>query len=453
MSFIADKQTLQDLNLLGKYKQNSIYNLFNKVKTSGGERLLEKMFNHPLTDPGAINSRSSIFKYFQDINREFPFQQETFKVTENYLSMRTSGNMIGSITGIFSKKISGSLLHDDQFQVIEHEVRTSIGALSTLRSFLNTLAEEKDSPFREQLRIAKAIFSDARLGWLSEWKDTKHLSVFKLAKYDRLLRHTFKKEMAQLLEIIYQLDVYIGVSHIARIKKFSYALALPKEKNEYYTIGLRHPALENAVGNPLSFNMTRNLLFLTGVNMAGKSTFMKAFGISIYMAHMGFPVAAEEMVFSVKDGLYSSINVPDNLNLGLSHFYAEVLRVKKVAIEVASGKDLLIIFDELFKGTNVMDAFDATLAVTGSFSKYRNCFFIISTHITEVGAALKEKFNNVNFACLPAIVKEGIPKYTYQLEEGITTDRQGMKIIENEGIIQLIRTERYPAKSVSDHEI
>jgi len=174
-----------------------------------------------------------------------------------------------------------------------------------------------------------------------------------------------------------------------------------------------------------------------GANMAGKSTLMKAYGISVYMAHMGFPIAAREMVFSVMDGLYSSINVPDNLNLGLSHFYAEVLRVKKVAEEVASGKDLIIIFDELFKGTNVKDAYDATFAVSGAFSKYRNCFFIISTHIVEVGDALKEKFDNLQFAYLPTVVENAKPKYTYMLKEGITSDRQGMMIIENEGILDI----------------
>lgn len=449
MSFIADKQTLQDLNLLGKYKQNSIYSLFNKVKTSGGERLLEEMFNHPLTEALAINHRSSIFKYFQVRNLQFPFQRDTFNVVENYLSMAAAGNPVVSIVSLFTKKISGPLLRDDQFQIIHNEVLTSIDALNTLRIFLNILPEEIGNPFWEQLKISKAILSDERLSWLSKWEREEHLSVLKLAKYDHLLRHTFRKEMAMLLEIVYQLDIYISVSNIARVSKFSYAVALPKDKNEYYTKALRHPGIENAVANPLSFNTTRNLLFLTGVNMAGKSTFMKAFGISIYLAHMGFPVAADEMIFSVKDGLYSSINVPDNLNLGLSHFYAEVLRVKKVAVEVASGKNLLVIFDELFKGTNVMDAYDATLAVTGSFSKYRGCFFIISTHIIEVGAALKEKFNNLNFAYLPTTIKEGKPKYTYQLEDGITTDRQGMKIIENEGILELIHAGMQSAESVS----
>ena len=49
--------------------------------------------------------------------------------------------------------------------------------------------------------------------------------------------------------------------------------------------------------------------------------------------------------------------------MGYSHFYAEVLRVKFVASEVAAGKNMVIILDELFKGTNVKDAYDATVDV------------------------------------------------------------------------------------------
>jgi len=166
---------------------------------------------------------------------------------------------------------------------------------------------------------------------------------------------------------------------------------------------------------------------------------MKSFGIAVYMAHMGFPVAANGLVFSVRDGLYSSINVPDNLSQGLSHFYAEVMRVKEVAQAVSEGRNLVVIFDELFKGTNVKDAYDATLACTTSFSKYRNCSFIISTHIIEVGEALRNQFNNIRFAYLPTIMDGHLPRYTYTLTEGITSDRHGMVIIGNEKILEIIR--------------
>lgn len=180
-----------------------------------------------------------------------------------------------------------------------------------------------------------------------------------------------------------------------------------------------------------------NVLFLTGANMAGKSTWMKSIGIGMYMAHIGFPVAASEMIFSVREGIFSSINVADNIAMGYSHFYAEVVRVKDAALAAATGEHLLLMFDELFKGTNVKDAFDGTLAVTEGFSEYNNCLFIVSTHIIEVGEALKD-LPNVQYRFMPTVLEGNVPRYTYTLQEGITEDRQGMMIIENEGIIELI---------------
>jgi DNA mismatch repair ATPase MutS len=153
---------------------------------------------------------------------------------------------------------------------------------------------------------------------------------------------------------------------------------------------------------------------------------------------MGFPVPAKSMSFSVKDGIYTSINVPDNLNMGYSHFYAEVLRVKKIAEEVSAPKNLVVIFDELFKGTNVKDAYDATLAVSEVFAEHRNCFFIISTHIVEVGVALGERTHNIRFVYMPTEMQGKVPVYTYRSREGISSDRHGMMIIENEKILDII---------------
>jgi DNA mismatch repair ATPase MutS len=99
---------------------------------------------------------------------------------------------------------------------------------------------------------------------------------------------------------------------------------------------------------------------------------------------------------------------------------------------------LVVLFDELFKGTNVKDAYDGTLAVTEAFSHYRRCAFIISTHIVEVGEALRKRRDNIAFACLPTVLENGRPRYPYTLTAGIAADRVGMTIIENEGIIDMI---------------
>lgn len=436
--FIADKQTLEDLNLRGKYKPNSVYSLFNHVRTSGGERLLEEMFQAPLTHAAKINRRSSIFRYFQHKRLEFPFQPEVFGTVESYLGMGSSGNFVTATGSILLKKIADSLLRGDEFHRIYTGLKAAIAALKGLKAFLGQLELKEDNPYKGELEIIHTILGDSRLNWLAQQGDTDRLTVLQVAKYDYLLRYTLRSEMEQLLTRIYHLDVYITVAEVANSKDFSCAKALPEAQNQFHAVALRHPALENGVANSLSFDKDNNLLFLTGANMAGKSTFMKAFGIAVYLAHMGFPVAAKEMTFSVRDGIYSSINVPDNLNLGLSHFYAEVLRVKQVAEEVASGKNLVVLFDELFKGTNVKDAYDGTLSVTAAFARFRNCFYVVSTHIIEVGQALKEEGEQVNFAYLPTVMEGNVPKYTYRLKEGITSDRQGMMIIENEGLLEIL---------------
>ena len=172
--------------------------------------------------------------------------------------------------------------------------------------------------------------------------------------------------------------------------------------------------------------------------MAGKSTFMKSLGIALYLGHMGFPVAAAEMSFSVLDGLFTTINLPDNLGMGASHFYAEVLRVKKVAEELKRGKNLLVIFDELFRGTNVKDAYEATIAITEAFAGKRESIFVISTHIIEAGEVLRKRCDNIGFLFLPTRMEGTKPVYTYQLEQGITDDRHGMVIIRNEGILDIL---------------
>ena len=76
MSFETDKQTLDDLNILGKYKTNSIFSLFSNVATRGGLRVLEEMFTHPLTDAQAI-SGSPFSNIFGNTKRPSPERQKT----------------------------------------------------------------------------------------------------------------------------------------------------------------------------------------------------------------------------------------------------------------------------------------------------------------------------------------------------------------------------------------
>ena len=437
--FSIDKQTLDELNLLGKFRADSVYHLFNRVKSRGGEQLLDKMFRQPMIDAAAINERSNTFRFFQQAGLRFPFDVQQINLMQEYLDNRGSKHAAMELVSTFIKKGLSMLTRDDRFKKNVQGIQATIVTLNRCFGFVDAIREPEGS-YGDRIKGIRTLLSDKKLERLRSIDIYKALPVRQLAYYNHLLKERFHREMEDILDFIYEVDTYIAVSEVAEARGFHYAKALPAKENILAVEELHHPCIDRAVGNAISMHRNSNVLFLTGANMAGKSTLMKSVGIGLYLAHMGFPVAARKMEFSVRDGLYSSINVADNIGLGYSHFYAEVVRVKQAADAAAGGRRLLLMFDELFKGTNVKDAYDGTLAVTEGFADYQECLFIVSTHIIEVGEALKHR-NNIHFVFMPTTMEGSHPRYTYRLQEGVTEDRQGMMIIRNEGILELLHNE------------
>lgn len=435
--FQVDKQTQDDLNILGKYKINSLFSLFNGTRTVGGERLLESWFRQPLRDARAINQRSDIIRYFERLGVPFPLHTSLFDSMADYLGAPGGNHLSITFKSLRRKALTILGLKQEYYQA-QKGLADTRAALTQVRDFASQLqADGPGSPFYAESKAIHTLLNDLRLRWLDD-PAGQSASFMAAIRQEYLLKQELREGMEQLIQYLYRVDVYIAAAAFARKRSLQYAHALPAGQNVLHLQGMYHPALPKAVANPAELDGHSNMIFLTGANMAGKSTYMKTFGICMYLAHMGFPVPAEAMEFSVKEGIYSSINVPDDLSMGYSHFYAEVLRVKKVAGEVSSGKKLVVIFDELFKGTNVKDAYDATLAVSESFAAYRNCLFIISTHITEVGEALRSN-GNIRFAYMPTVTDGKVPRYTYKMQEGISRDRHGMMIIRNEKILELLQ--------------
>ncbi|MDR0765879.1 MAG: hypothetical protein LBF09_02945 [Odoribacteraceae bacterium] len=441
--FLVDKQTLEDLNMLGEFRPNSIFNLFNTTRTRGGKLLLEAMFHQPLNDAAAINDRASIIAYFKERALPFPVDNDLFVIVDHYFSNSGGETLLEALFYTGRRKLMHYIGADKEYEITRSGLVAATRFIKILRDFTAQLAEGDVPPaYRERLEAARRLFADKRLEWVFNVPANKKWRWFDVARRDFTLRAGCREQTREIMQLLHEFDAYLAIARAARERGLVPARALPFDENENrITVKeVYHPCIERAVPNTIEITRDRNVIFLTGANMAGKSTLMKSFSIAVYLAHMGFPVAAREMEFSVQDGLFTSINVADNLNMGYSHFYAEVLRVKHVAREVASGKNLIIVFDELFKGTNVKDAYDATVAVTDAYSNHRNCSFIISTHIIEAGHSLRETRDNLQFVFVPTIMKDGVPTYPYRLREGITDDRHGMIIINNERIVEIIKS-------------
>jgi DNA mismatch repair ATPase MutS len=150
---------------------------------------------------------------------------------------------------------------------------------------------------------------------------------------------------------------------------------------------------------------------------------------------MGVP--AKSMELTLFDGLLSNINVVDNIVKGESYFFNEVQRIKNTIIKINDGRKWLILIDELFKGTNVQDAMKCSTTVIEGLIKIKNSLFILSTHLYEIGEALKT-YPNIAFKYFETTVDEEQLKFSYQLKDGISNDRLGYLILKREKVIELL---------------
>ncbi len=232
-------------------------------------------------------------------------------------------------------------------------------------------------------------------------------------------------------------------------EKLSEMLHAPKsQRNEIIAIqesnlplldieNLYHPLLKAPTPVSIQFVPERNLLFLTGPNMSGKTTFIKSIGIAVYLAQLGLAVPAARMTLSPFDFLITNIKTEDDIRFGYSYFFSEVKRVKTIAELVRSDQKGLVISDELFKGTNIHDAYEASRSVIQGFSRWKNSLFILSSHLVELQSDI-EPLGNILFKYFEVTIKDGIPEYSYRLKDGVSMQRLGLFILEQERIMELL---------------
>lgn len=422
----TDEQTIDDLRLFSKGEVRGIYELYNNTNTRGGEVALQEMFRKPLGDIDLINKRSTIIKQFANVQTTFPYSASLFDMAEKYLMNSSQDGKGSSNSATFGEK------------EINNGVTSVIELIKITWDFMNSSEVSALQAYADEKEEILALLADPVFIPAIRENSKGKISYAAVTAFDTLFRVREHLKIKKLLNYIFNLDVYMSVASMANRRNFVFPTALEKGKHELKLEGLYHPELDQPVSNDFTLNAKKPIVFLTGANMAGKSTFLRSVSTAVYIAHMGFPVAAKSMSFPVMDGIYTTINLPDNLGIGASHFYAEVLRIKKVSQELHNGKSLFIIFDELFRGTNVKDAHEASVAITNAFSKKTNSMFIISSHIVEAGEQLM-KNPQVGFQYLPTRMNGHTPEYTYTLEEGITEDRHGMIIIKNERVLEILK--------------
>ncbi|NCD71257.1 MutS-related protein [Mucilaginibacter agri] len=438
MRFEIDNQTLNDLAIFNNgSNQKSVFNIFDKAVTIGGREKFRSIFNNPLTDAFEIQNRVDTFRYFQNASTELNIDKTSCDFAEFYLAQSNGSRHFPRMLGIL-QWIANRFYKEHEYYTIQQGVLNVLKLLDTVSKFTasNNIDILPMALKAIHLSITR-VLDDKDFEIIRYLQQKQKLTSTDITRADYLFRHLKHDSIKTLLDIIYQLDVFISVSKQGELLGFRLPVINTQTQRGLRFEALFHPFIDKPVINDIEFDTDRNICFVTGTNMAGKSTLLKAMGVSVYLSQLGFPVPAAYMETSTFKGLITTINLSDNIQTGHSHFYSEVLRVKHVAQKLNESPELFVIFDELFRGTNVKDAYDASLLIISAFAGLKNTFFAISTHIVEVARDL-ENTSNINFKFMETSFENEVPAHSYKLKGGITDERLGLWIVKNEGIVELI---------------
>ena len=432
-----DKTTLADLVIFDREDEFSIFNKINFTVTSRGKEQLKKNISSPLPNIDAIKDVQQTLQYILSKKDKWPLviSNGTIMVVERFYESNidpipTKPNTISA----FSYKI----LHSHDFSLVKYSVRHAFDFIKGMKLVVAFFLQDDTPPLlKNQLENAKKILEKEALNIIAENKTAANLLPAEMLELAHFIRYKYKNNMLDLLAIFGKLDAWYGMSMAVEKYQLTMPSFIKDELPQLEAENLYHLMLHDPVSYNVQLNQSKNFLFLTGANMAGKSTFIKACGTAVYLAHTGMGVPAQHMKLSFFDGILSNINVIDNIARGESYFFNEVQRIKATVQKVSDGKKWLILIDELFKGTNVQDAMKCSSTVIEGLLKIKNSIFILSTHLYEIGDDLK-KHPNIAFNYFETAVEDDQLSFSYQLKEGISNDRLGYLILKKEGVVKML---------------
>lgn len=198
--------------------------------------------------------------------------------------------------------------------------------------------------------------------------------------------------------------------------------------------GIGHPLVpaETCIRNSVRVGSETRVLLVSGSNMSGKSTLLRAVGINVVLAMAGAPVRAESLRLTPLR-LGASIRINDSLREGSSRFYAEIIRLRQIFDLTGGQPPLLFLLDELLQGTNSKDrrigAEGLVRALLG-----RGAIGLISTHdlaLTEISGLPAGHLHNVHFQ---DEFEDGKIKFDYQLREGVVMKSNGLALMRSIGL-------------------
>jgi DNA mismatch repair protein MutS len=361
--------------------------IFDRADSDGVERYLQSNWQLPSARPALARVVEGLWRprWFRDYLREAGGGQ--FRVTS---MLRAAGDLCSKLSA------------------------AKAGSLQELGARLAALVSARD---------AQALLA------LGDRESTSGRVAF-----DQLARDAARPLLLEILAHLAVLEAMWSLGVATAEHGWSY----PRPAAQLRTVGLFHPLLgRDAVAHDLTLDRETRVCFVTGPNMAGKSTFLKAVGLAVLLAHAGCGVPAASMEFATVRTIFSSVQISDNLSAGESFYLAEVRRIKSLALALRDHRSAVAVLDEPFRGTNVHDAAEATLAVISRLVSHPAALVLVASHLADIVPSIVDD-PRVCLLHFSADVTAERPVFDYRLRRGLSTQRLGMTLLKQEGVLDLL---------------
>jgi len=463
-----------DFDLFGK---GSLFQYFNRCKTSIGQKMLAQKLCFPEKDTDLIVRKQSAIKELCNKNDYLQNFQSYCKLIfenkneisillewinepdEDFKKSRSIAILLGSLNilwlilsalGVltwssFILPISLSLLvirfYKNLISRYYSKINNTVGIFAKYAKVLKLI---EDEPFESE--YLRSLQSNLKV---HETKASDSLnSLFKIlnafeiqgnALISFLLNSFFlfdihvcyrlhewrkkqREEVEKWFSTIGEFEVLISFASFSfnNIEDVTYPTLTKEDEFQIDAVELGHPLLHQdiRVNNDFSVHGVPSIQIITGANMAGKSTFLRTLAVNLLIAMNGAPVIAKKLSFFPCD-ILSSIKVQDSLTNNESYFYAELLRLKDIIEHVRNNPNTLVILDEILRGTNTKDKLTGSIGILKKLINL-NAMVIIATHDLSI-AELENTYPGIVMNnCFEVELADDQLFFDYKLKAGIS---------------------------------
>lgn len=247
-------------------------------------------------------------------------------------------------------------------------------------------------------------------------------------------KNNYGNKIRKWLNIIGEIEDLLSFSIISSTKEnVSFPIIIDQPKPKLKIIQVNHPLIEESKAVTNSITLQSNPCIITGSNMSGKTTFLRSIGLNMILCYAGSCVCAKNFETTCMS-IFTSMRIQDNVSQGISTFYAEILRIKSIMEYSPQKQPMIVLIDEIFKGTNSADRIIGAKEVVRKLSQDW-IISIITTHDFELCDLENDSsIKAVNYHFSEYYEKNKI-KFDYTIKNGRCRTTNAKQLMKMAGIL------------------